>query len=305
MKRLKIFLVLQFLLLAVVTITVSAQHSLKIRSLLGSVLPATTFSYTLDCASPLGTDAPSTLDNKIRETRYGFQERLNVDHIFGLTGTQISDEDTGYHRDIHFYSTTATDPILGVTAVSGVDELRYTNSEGGSFYLTSGGTLNIGSSDLLGTLANNTYFTAVDSAGTGTVELIKANGSDVAVIPDGSELASSAAPTADADIANKKYVDDNTTMVPAVSGAGAGYAGEESVTFPNGVILKMGATTYASNPQTITFGTAFPTAIVSVVVTPHDNTNSEEYVTAYSTTSFTAQAASSAPTTWLWMAMGY
>lgn len=57
-------------------------------------------------------------------------------------------------------------------------------------------------------LANDTYFTAVDNAGTGTVDLIMANASDVAVLPDGSELATSGAPTADADIANKKYVDD-------------------------------------------------------------------------------------------------
>ncbi|HDY88246.1 MAG TPA: hypothetical protein ENH82_09060 [bacterium] len=57
-------------------------------------------------------------------------------------------------------------------------------------------------------LPNDTYLTADNAAGTGTVDLIKANTSDVAVIPDGSELATSAAPTADADIANKKYVDD-------------------------------------------------------------------------------------------------
>ena len=169
---------------------------------------ATTFSYTLDCASPLGTDSPSSIDDKIRETRYGFQERMNVDHYFALTGTAMSDEDTGYHRSIHFYSTTAVDPILGVTAVGGIDELQYTDSASSTLQLTSAGTLNIVSADLLGTLANNTYFTAVDNAGTGTVDLIKANASDVAVLPDASELASSAAPTSDADIANKKYVDD-------------------------------------------------------------------------------------------------
>lgn len=61
-------------------------------------------------------------------------------------------------------------------------------------------------------LPNDTYLTAKDYAGTGTVDLIKANTSDVAVIPDGSELATSAAPTADADIANKKYVDDQIAV---------------------------------------------------------------------------------------------
>lgn len=61
-------------------------------------------------------------------------------------------------------------------------------------------------------IENDTYLKAVDNAGTGTVDLIKANSSDVAVIPDGSELATSAAPTADADIANKKYVDEGDTV---------------------------------------------------------------------------------------------
>ena len=171
---------------------------------------ATTFDYTLDCASPVGTDAPSSLDDKDRETRFGFAERLNVDHRFNLTGTQLSDADIGMHRQVTFYSSTATDPILGVAAVSSVDELRYTDSEGSVLYLTSDGTLNIRNADLLGTLASNTYFTAVDNAGTGTVDLIKANVSDVAVLPDGSELATTAAPTADADITNKKFVDDRT-----------------------------------------------------------------------------------------------
>ncbi len=178
---------------------------------------ATTFTYTLDTTRPQGTEAPSVLDNFIREDKSGFGERLNVDHIFAQTGTQFSDEDTGYHRDIHFFSSTATDPILGVTVVDGVDELRYTDSDGTNVTLTSGGTLNILSADLLGTLANNTFFTAVDNAGTGTVDLIKANASDVAVIPDGSETATSAAPTADADISNKKYVDDQVASVVPVN----------------------------------------------------------------------------------------
>lgn len=58
-------------------------------------------------------------------------------------------------------------------------------------------------------LQNDTYLTAADAAGTGTVDLIKANASDVPVIPDGAQTATDAAPTDDKGIANKKYVDDN------------------------------------------------------------------------------------------------
>lgn len=46
------------------------------------------------------------------------------------------------------------------------------------------------------------------------------------------------------------------------------YAGGESITFPNGLIIKTGEVTTGDNDGTVTFGTAFPTAIVSVQLTP-------------------------------------
>ncbi|NVM22102.1 MAG: hypothetical protein HWN68_10030 [Desulfobacterales bacterium] len=58
-------------------------------------------------------------------------------------------------------------------------------------------------------LANDGYLTALDAAGTGTVDLIKAGTNDLPTLPDSSEMASNAAPTEDEGIANKKYVDDN------------------------------------------------------------------------------------------------
>jgi hypothetical protein len=57
-------------------------------------------------------------------------------------------------------------------------------------------------------LANNAYMTALDAAGTGTVDLIKAGSNDLPTLPDSSEMASNAAPTEDEGISNKKYVDD-------------------------------------------------------------------------------------------------
>ncbi len=71
-------------------------------------------------------------------------------------------------------------------------------------------------SDIILEIDNNTYITAVDAAGTGTVNLIMANASDDAQLPDGAELATSAAPTADEDIANKLYVDDRRAYVKLV-----------------------------------------------------------------------------------------
>jgi len=104
----------------------------------------------------------------------------------------------------------------GITAFDADDLGRvWIDSDNGKMYYLSATTPTWTS--LVPNLPNNTYLLAVDTAGTGTVDLIKANASDVAVIPDGSELATSGAPTADADIVNKKYVDDfirilNTTV---------------------------------------------------------------------------------------------
>jgi len=60
-------------------------------------------------------------------------------------------------------------------------------------------------------LQNNAYLTSRNAADDGDVDVIKVNGSDVAIIPDGTETATNAAPTSDNDVANKKYVDDNSS----------------------------------------------------------------------------------------------
>lgn len=87
-------------------------------------------------------------------------------------------------------------------------------------------------------------------------------------IKDGAVFSSSAAPTVDAGVTNKKHVDDNTTMVPAITGAGTGYTGQESITFANGLILKHGEETVTANSTVeVTYGAAFPTAFISAQAT--------------------------------------
>ena len=55
----------------------------------------------------------------------------------------------------------------------------------------------------------------------------------------------------------KAYVDSSAqTFVPA------SYAGEESVTLPNGLIMKMGST----SSKTVNYGASFPTGVVSVTI---------------------------------------
>ncbi len=74
----------------------------------------------------------------------------------------------------------------------------------------------------------------------------------------------------------KAYI-DNSVSTDEVAGAAFG-GSSESTTFSNGMIIKAGQTaTFSANEvKTITFGDAFGTACISVVITPFDDTNDEE-----------------------------
>lgn len=176
----------------------------------------TTFNDTYDKTTPAGTDVPSVIDDRIRETKLAIQERENVDHYWPYAsqadvagGDEVASQYTGEHRKITFYEN-ITDP----TQVTGKGhiymkggELYYQDATNTTRKLTLAGAINIISADLLGKLANNTYFTGVDNAGTGTVDLIKATTGDIPEIKVGAVLSADTAPAVDAGIANKKYVD--------------------------------------------------------------------------------------------------
>ncbi len=70
-------------------------------------------------------------------------------------------------------------------------------------------------------------------------------------------------------VASQQSVKAFGTWVPAVTGVGAGYAGEESITFPNGLIFKHGrvASVGANSQVDVTYGTAFPNAVISTAAT--------------------------------------
>lgn len=61
----------------------------------------------------------------------------------------------------------------------------------------------------------------------------------------------------------KAYVDSAPNFTPST------YAGEESVTLPNGLIMKMGLSSSVANDNSlaVSFGTSFPNAVISVVLT--------------------------------------
>jgi hypothetical protein len=147
------------------------------------------WTYTLDMDRPLGSESPSVLDDNIRLTRDGFQERLNVEHNFELTGTELSGANVGKHTDI------TCDSIVCAGAVSG--------------------TTWTGSGDVA---INTDKFTV--AAATGNTAVAGTLGvTGVATLGDSSQMATSAAPTADADLANKKYVDEVVQLVNVTDGA--------------------------------------------------------------------------------------
>lgn len=166
---------------------------------------------TLKTNTPAGTDDPREADDRMREIKGAFVERLDVDHYWTASATSTYDAtDTGKHEFITLIDM-ASDP----TAAAGYahiymkgDELFYQDDTDTTCQITKDGQVEYQS---ISDVNNNTYIKAVDAAGTGTVNLIKADANDEQILPDGIRLETDGAPVQDEDVANKKYVDDQIT----------------------------------------------------------------------------------------------
>ena len=228
-----------------------------------------TFTRDWDEANPTDSDYAYQIDDYMRQLREDVAERLE-DMFYGFTAGENTYEASAKYLQLHEQASVSTPSSnygrLYAKDVSGVAELHYLDDRGHEKQLTNGGKLNIAAADIAADLINetkirlqnNANLTARNAAGDDDVNLIKANASDLVEIPDGAVLASSAAPTVDAGIANKKYVDDQVdtqNMTPST------YTGQESITFPNGAIRKCGKITQTGFGATITFDEAFPTDI--------------------------------------------
>jgi len=182
----------------------------------------TTFSHTYDKTTPVGTDAPSVLDNRDRETKLAVQERENVDHYWPYAssadvagGNEVASAYTGEHRKITFYGN-ITDPtqVTGKGHLYMKDgELFYQDASNTALQLTNAGVLYSG-----------VGLTVVGNATVGGTLVV----TGVATLGDSSQMATSAAPTADADLANKKYVDDQIAAYIASEVTLSAYTDEDS-----------------------------------------------------------------------------
>ncbi len=112
---------------------------------------ATTFSDTYDTATPAGSDDPAEADDRMREIKSAVQERENVDHYWPLTGTEVSDADSGKHRFISFQAPNSTpssidenEARLYTKDVDSIAELHFMDESENEVQLTSGGISAIG-----------------------------------------------------------------------------------------------------------------------------------------------------------------
>lgn len=149
----------------------------------------TVFNDTYDTATPAGSDDPAEADDRMREIKAALQERLNVNMYFPLTGTEVSDADAGETRMLTIRTLSAAQ-VAALTATKAYlyrlvtdGELYFKDASNNTIKLTVGGILN-----------------SLNLTGAQTVAGVKTF-SSIPEIP-------TTAPTADAEAAGKKYVDD-------------------------------------------------------------------------------------------------
>ena len=144
------------------------------------------FTNVIDTSTPVGTDTLTQGDNEIRGAKAGWQEFLNIDHVAGLTGTQITAIDSGCHNKVTLIEQ-SVDPTAptGVTTDFGIlytkedadtsqAEVFYIDENDNVLQITKGNSINLDSIFL----SNNTFLDAENNAGDDFIDMIKVNASD-------------------------------------------------------------------------------------------------------------------------------
>lgn len=269
------------------------------------------WSYTYNITTPAGSDDPKQADDRMREIKAAVQERQNIDHYWPLTTNQVSDANSGQHRKITFFGPIAKPTVqadhsyLYLKTVSSISELYWLDENDTERQFTTGSYLKgaavepNGIDDTKIRLRNNQPLRAYDAAGTGYVDLIKANSDGNCVLPDQSCLDSDTAPIADNDIVNKKYVDDQVAAnVEVISSSQVAFVGD--------TIIKYGNHTGADGTDSVTFPVAFPNNCYQVIACIGNSTGGAAdgiYVYNISKTGFSIYARTNAQPA-RWMAIG-
>jgi hypothetical protein len=266
--------------------------------------PVGTTDFTADDTGRIAIDT-TTSPNRVAVYIYGIGW-VNIGLLLGSTLLVPSEikllERTGDPTNVANYGFIYTKDVGAVT------ELFYIDSAGTVKQITNAGKFNIVATDIAADLLNDTKIKlrnnqplrTFDAAGTGTVNALKVNASDLLELMTGAVLATDTAPASNAAIANKKYVDDK---FPA-------YTGGESVTLPNGLILKFGTTSVGANTSAnVVFGVAFTTLIMILVSIENSDVvggnSGNMNLKTKATTGFTVFNTEDVTCTAHWIAIGY
>ena len=158
---------------------------------------------------------------------------------FGTSLVQAATASAG--RDVLEMGTTDAVEFAAITGTTGT----FTGAVGITGAVTASGNVTMASAKVLTT----EIIRAVDSTGiliqndTPATIITIEDASATATLADSSQMASSAAPTTDADIANKKYVDDQITAAIAASVSLSSYTNQDSES--NSMLPTAGAATHA------------------------------------------------------------
>ncbi len=206
------------------------------------------FADSIDISAPTGQDDPSEADDNMRRIQAGYQQRLDVDHVFALSGTTVDAADTGEHKKVTF-NTNISNP----TPVAGkghlymkMGELFYQDATNTAKQLTDSGKLNVVDAD-----------GAVVKTGSQTIAGIKTFSSSP-IVP---------APTADLQASTKKYVDDQIAASVAKSAAKALGQVAGTGTLKSGSLNMTSVSRVSQGKYTLTFDTNFSDTNYSILCT--------------------------------------
>jgi hypothetical protein len=230
------------------------------------------FVKTWDETVPADTESVGAGAGRIRDEKEAVRERLAIDHNF--KATEGADANIGKHKQVELIEKAddPSNPTAGIVIYDKSGKLYLRKKTGAAVEM-------------------------IDETAQ-TINGVKTFAS-TPIIP-------AAAPTTDADVANKKYVDDQIAAIETIDPATVD-ATTKSVTFQNGLIMKWGSTSSA----TTTFPVAFPTACLHLMLTIHYNSSGAPagqytYIVSKNAAGFVlAAAASGLSATVSYFAIGY
>jgi len=256
----------------------------------GTAVPATGIAW--DPTIPDNGQVHGNDYNEHRETKLAVAIRNDKEHV-AFAGSSVGGEHKPGSARIYRgdYTTTVAGDNLPTTKPDGATALDANDA----------GML---AHDTDATLGNIYY--EWNGTGWDAIDLIITNIANS--VKDEDNMASDSASHVPTQQSVKAFTEARTTMVPAITGAGTGYAGEESVTHANGQIVKDGSEAIGATSGIVTFAVPFPNALKSIQLTLVETsgfTTDSVTISASSVSSFTWNVPNSVRESFFWTAKGY